>query len=113
MARCVAQRLLTGSEFDHVAVVVVGDYGELCILESIATGVHAFPLEQRLREYGQEYAEYMVWRPLHCERTPERELALERFVDEVDDEAAFSVDCLLYTSPSPRDRQKSRMPSSA
>ena len=25
----------------------------------------------------------------------------------------ISVDCLLYTSPSPRDRQKSRMPSSA
>ena len=24
-----------------------------------------------------------------------------------------SRDCLLYTSPSPRDRQKSRMPSSA
>ena len=28
----------------------------------------------------------------------------------LDDEA---IDCLLYTSPSPRDRQKSRMPSSA
>ena len=26
---------------------------------------------------------------------------------------AQSSDCLLYTSPSPRDRQKSRMPSSA
>ena len=26
---------------------------------------------------------------------------------------AYPVDCLLYTSPSPRDRQKSRMPSSA
>ena len=26
---------------------------------------------------------------------------------------AESKDCLLYTSPSPRDRQKSRMPSSA
>ena len=26
---------------------------------------------------------------------------------------AFSMACLLYTSPSPRDRQKSRMPSSA
>ena len=26
---------------------------------------------------------------------------------------ALSADCLLYTSPSPRDRQKSRMPSSA
>ena len=27
--------------------------------------------------------------------------------------AAVAVGCLLYTSPSPRDRQKSRMPSSA
>ena len=27
--------------------------------------------------------------------------------------AAVSMTCLLYTSPSPRDRQKSRMPSSA
>ena len=26
---------------------------------------------------------------------------------------ALSIACLLYTSPSPRDRQKSRMPSSA
>ena len=26
---------------------------------------------------------------------------------------AVNTDCLLYTSPSPRDRQKSRMPSSA
>ena len=26
---------------------------------------------------------------------------------------AHHIDCLLYTSPSPRDRQKSRMPSSA
>ena len=29
------------------------------------------------------------------------------------DATDFSSDCLLYTSPSPRDRQKSRMPSSA
>ena len=27
--------------------------------------------------------------------------------------AEVMLDCLLYTSPSPRDRQKSRMPSSA
>ena len=27
--------------------------------------------------------------------------------------SAIAKDCLLYTSPSPRDRQKSRMPSSA
>ena len=28
-------------------------------------------------------------------------------------ESSEPIDCLLYTSPSPRDRQKSRMPSSA
>ena len=28
-------------------------------------------------------------------------------------EKTFATACLLYTSPSPRDRQKSRMPSSA
>ena len=26
---------------------------------------------------------------------------------------AYNIDCLLYTSPSPRDRTRSRMPSSA
>ena len=30
-----------------------------------------------------------------------------------DSEVKYTIDCLLYTSPSPRDRQKSRMPSSA
>ena len=28
-------------------------------------------------------------------------------------DTSLSIACLLYTSPSPRDRQKSRMPSSA
>ena len=38
------------------------------------------------------------------------------FVDEgltLEEVGAAISDCLLYTSPSPRDRQKSRMPSSA
>ena len=34
-----------------------------------------------------------------------------RYLEEGDD--IFAYNCLLYTSPSPRDRQKSRMPSSA
>src|SRR5665213_3705016 len=38
-------------------------------------------------------------------RAARAELAIELFDLDV-------VDCLLYTSPSPRDRQKSRMPSS-
>ena len=42
-------------------------------------------------------------------------LPMPRDVEEVVSGAGglFSVICLLYTSPSPRDRQKSRMPSSA
>ena len=32
---------------------------------------------------------------------------------EIEGELTSSIGCLLYTSPSPRDRQKSRMPSSA
>ena len=41
--------------------------------------------------------------------------AYRELLDGTDEEheAAESVSCLLYTSPSPRDRQKSRMPSSA
>ena len=34
-------------------------------------------------------------------------------IREYDMEGEHYFDCLLYTSPSPRDRQKSRMPSSA
>ena len=34
-------------------------------------------------------------------------------IDRLDHQTALSYRCLLYTSPSPRDRQKSRMPSSA
>ena len=39
--------------------------------------------------------------------TPDVQLLLRASIEE------FSKNCLLYTSPSPRDRQKSRMPSSA
>ena len=50
----------------------------------------------------------------YCETTSEW---LSRIITELADEnknfVDLSVICLLYTSPSPRDRQKSRMPSSA
>ena len=37
-----------------------------------------------------------------------------RFIEQwLESNVATDGDCLLYTSPSPRDRQKSRMPSSA
>ena len=45
----------------------------------------------------------LIRRPVDCE-----ELTLRIFTGNV-----LRMGCLLYTSPSPRDRQKSRMPSSA
>ena len=38
---------------------------------------------------------------------------IEEVLPEIEDLTDEEYDCLLYTSPSPRDRQKSRMPSSA
>ena len=43
---------------------------------------------------------------------PVRAPTLEQLTSEISDSTRVSF-CLLYTSPSPRDRQKSRMPSSA
>ena len=38
---------------------------------------------------------------------------LKRFENQYNTNRVKAIVCLLYTSPSPRDRQKSRMPSSA
>ena len=43
----------------------------------------------------------------------EGHLALMKLARQHGDPVVASIFCLLYTSPSPRDRQKSRMPSSA
>ena len=45
----------------------------------------------------------------------EADLSVNSASESTHEEATIdqSVNCLLYTSPSPRDRQKSRMPSSA
>ena len=41
-------------------------------------------------------------------------LVMDKIIDAIEQTGADAVHpCLLYTSPSPRDRQKSRMPSSA
>ena len=47
-----------------------------------------------------------------CATETERDPFLARMSD-VREHAHGMLVCLLYTSPSPRDRQKSRMPSSA
>ena len=55
--------------------------------------------------------DYELWRS-------EVENAQTKYYKEVESklemvEARFSIRCLLYTSPSPRDKRQSRMPSSA
>ena len=42
-----------------------------------------------------------------------QEKQIEKLMSEVEEYKKLYTNCLLYTSPSPRDRQKSRMPSSA
>ena len=44
---------------------------------------------------------------------PEEDIIEERLLDELQITAPRSYTCLLYTSPSPRDKRQSRMPSSA
>ena len=49
---------------------------------------------------------------VEVEKIVEVEKEVEKIV-EVEKEVEKIVDCLLYTSPSPRDKRQSRMPSSA
>ena len=61
-----------------------------------------YPLETRSKALRMS----RLYASIYCFENSIRELIKERL------ESSFN-DCLLYTSPSPRDRQKSRMPSSA
>ena len=45
--------------------------------------------------------------------TSEATIHLTLTLDDYGSETTWSIDCLLYTSPSPRDKRQSRMPSSA
>ena len=68
--------------------------------------------EETLREAGIERAEaFAAVSNGDNSNIVAARLAREKF--EVPLVVARIYDCLLYTSPSPRDRQKSRMPSSA
>ena len=84
--------------------------------------IHSVAAESALDEMAQPGSTYfvnarvqndeMTW--LRTETPVQREVAAKAADDAADDDAfgQYSI-CLLYTSPSPRDRQKSRMPSSA
>ena len=69
------------------------------------------PLLETLRERKHVHCfEYMGG--MHPENLQVAQDFWEEHYD-TDGYKIFNIGCLLYTSPSPRDRQKSRMPSSA
>ena len=82
MPHCVAQRALTGSEFDHIAIVTSDGPGAMMI-EAISDGVCSFEMGPRLLQYAHHFAEWIVWRPLQCERPAAFARAMDAFVDAV------------------------------
>ena len=72
-------------------------------IKKIAKLVAAEVIETFVREYASE---------MKTEPVDETDLIMME-LDRLNNLMSRYVNCLLYTSPSPRDRQKSRMPSSA
>ena len=70
--------------------------------EIVAAGVDAFIYRDDIEEYIDHIAKDVV-----------KIIELENYEREIPDEIVHVIDCLLYTSPSPRDLSTSRMPSSA
>ena len=77
-------RAVTLANFDHIAVVVVDRYGDLCLLESCVLGVRCFPLARRVKEYANHFADGITWRRLLVRRTKEATAACAEFVEAVD-----------------------------
>ena len=67
------------------------------------------PLHRAMRKYG---AHQFLMKELEECNTNKLDERVEHFIKEYNTTEGYNT-CLLYTSPSPRDRQKSRMPSSA
>ena len=75
-------------------------------VESLSFGNEESPLWYKLEERKKKWSETVA------------KLVFENLIKEIEKRLTYMTDkggncCLLYTSPSPRDRQKSRMPSSA
>src|SRR5674476_1616747 len=94
-------------------------------MRSLATAVPSFQLDQTevaafaRRLYGQAFDRFPKLADVFVNAGIDRRYSVRpmAWFDEPHDwperTQAYLDGCLLYTSPSPRDRQKSRMPSSA
>ena len=62
-------------------------------------------VEKRIQQAIKEILEEETWKHLKTNNNFDKVLSVASLID--------PFDCLLYTSPSPRDAHESRMPSSA
>ena len=116
-AICVCTPLLfQGQTCDNPSLVCFGNNFDQFQMDTLPSGMDA-PCFTADNSYFLEFSTNDIGGDVRVE------IALGNCVDSVffDDEVAVAIietndlcnGCLLYTSPSPRDRQKSRMPSSA
>ena len=102
-------------EMDHIEKISARE----SIQQAVTTG--EFVLDQRKRLVKLRQSPYFGrfdFRMSGNEQPHPVYIGVHHFYDEIDKENVVydwraPIACLLYTSPSPRDRQKSRMPSSA
>ena len=95
--------MTTRSEFEKLAEFNLAD-AELLLERERFTSAY------QLAGFAAECAlKAIVVRQFKAEKLPNLFLVEKAYTHDLEQ----LMDCLLYTSPSPRDRQKSRMPSSA
>ena len=77
-----------------------------------------YELAKKIKSSHTEFTGKCISMSLHGMKSmssdhEEVRLVLNELTKKINESDADIIGCLLYTSPSPRDRQKSRMPSSA
>ena len=97
-------RMLSGEESNYIGMEKELAPGQKPLLKALAA-------EPTASLFAAEYQQRHRLRSVSSIQNSIKKLESLDYIEK-DEEGVFSI-CLLYTSPSPRDRQKSRMPSSA
>jgi len=78
---CVCAKLVSGSRWDHIGIVVQDPLGQLRLLEAGFSGVVAYPLEQRLERSASNN---ICIRKLHWPRDPDLNRIVEQLYRELE-----------------------------